>query len=61
MQRAFCINLGLFFPCNYEVHFSLLWLTNLDSSLLDFYLQLYAIDIGINTKLAFYSVGDFGA
>jgi hypothetical protein len=40
--------------------FSLLWLTNLDSPLLDFYLQLYAIDIGINTKLAFYSVGTFG-
>lgn len=32
-------------------------LVNLYSPLLDFYLQLYAIDIDINTKLAFYSVG----
>ena len=61
MQRAFCINLGLFFPCNDELFFlyqlPYAWLTNLDPLFLDFYLQLYAIDIGINTNLAFYSVG----
>ena len=37
--------------------FQLSWLANLDSPLLNFYLQLYDIDIGINTKLAFYLVG----
>lgn len=51
---AFSINLGLFFPCKLPCTITASRLAY--GWVLDFYLQLFSIDKGISSGLAFYSV-----
>jgi MCP family monocarboxylic acid transporter-like MFS transporter 10 len=53
---AFCISLGLFFPCEFLLN--PVTICRSPYPLSDFYLQLYAIDRGINEELAFYVVNN---
>lgn len=51
-KRAFLINMGLFFPCEIRA-WSFSWNQRI---FLVFYLQLYAVDKGVQESLAFYAV-----